>query len=411
MYKYSCRKCPIRNRCIEQSDYTVSIRSMIRHAFRNRTDTLATWGLLQVNCLLIKAEEEQAKRAQQSSDTLTRRLREARKAREVDSSTDTGELRKDKKSVIRRLPQARKAREQAAQAEEHARQADEESLNISSAQTPDYLQPVSPQARSRTSALSDERRPPTGGLTDPEQAKSPSPFTHSAPPSQKPFWLSIKGSRRHVALPLDGELILGRFDASFGIPPDIDLAFEDRGNHTVSRRHAKIVGWNGRHTIEDTGSSQGVIVNGENIPPGFARQLKAGDRISVGSVQMSYEPMPARLVDLDGMSQLKRQLVVTPTGRTVPIAPPGDIIIGRSDRYVETAPDIDLSEDGEAAARVSRRHASIHWHKDGPHLEDLGSGFGTRINGKMVLLGQSVLLKPGDHIWLGGCVLAYEVEI
>jgi pSer/pThr/pTyr-binding forkhead associated (FHA) protein len=384
---------------------------MIRHAFRNRTDTLATWGLLQVNCLLIKAEEEQAKRAQQSSDTLTRRLREARKAREVDSSTDTGELRKDKKSVIRRLPQARKAREQAAQAEEHARQADEESLNISSAQTPDYLQPVSPQARSRTSALSDERRPPTGGLTDPEQAKSPSPFTHSASPSQKPFWLSIKGSRRHVALPLDGELILGRFDASFGIPPDIDLAFEDRGNHTVSRRHAKIVGWNGRHTIEDTGSSQGVIVNGENIPPGFARQLKAGDRISVGSVQMSYEPMPARLVDLDGMSQLKRQLVVTPTGRTVPIAPPGDIIIGRSDRYVETAPDIDLSEDGEAAARVSRRHASIHWHKDGPHLEDLGSGFGTRINGKMVLLGQSVLLKPGDHIWLGGCVLAYEVEI
>ena len=409
MYKYSCRKCPIRNRCIEQSDYTVSIRNMIRHAFGNRTDTLATWGLLQVNCLLIKAEEEQAKRAQQSSDTLTRRLREARKSREA--ASDTGELRQEKKSLIRRLPQARKAREEA-EAEERARQADEERFDISPpAHTPDYLQPVSRQARSRTSALSDEGRPATGGLTDSGQAESPSRFSSSTQPSQKPFWLIIKDSRRYIALPADGELILGRFDSSFGIPPDIDLTFEDKGHHTVSRRHAKIVGWSGRHTIEDTGSSQGVIVNGETIPSGFARQLKAGDRIAVGSVQMVYEPMPARLLDLGGKSPVKHQLVVTPTGRTVPIAPPDDIIIGRSDRYVEVVPDIDLGEDGEAAARVSRRHASIHWRNDRPHLEDLGSGFGTRVNGKMVLLGQAVPLQPGDHIWLGGCVLAYEVEV
>ena len=61
--------------------------------------------------------------------------------------------------------------------------------------------------------------------------------------------------------------------------------------------------------------------------------------------------------------------------------------------------------------RVSRRHAIITWRKGNPYAEDLGSGFGTRLNGEMLLIGQAVPLKPGDHIWLGGCILAYDVEI
>jgi pSer/pThr/pTyr-binding forkhead associated (FHA) protein len=104
-------------------------------------------------------------------------------------------------------------------------------------------------------------------------------------------------------------------------------------------------------------------------------------------------------------------LTVTPTGRKVRIGPPDDVVIGRSDRYVDFAPEVDLNQDGQAAARVSRRHAIIHWRNDQPYLEDLGSGFGTRVNGKMMLLGQAAPLKPGDHIWLGGCVLAYDVEM
>jgi pSer/pThr/pTyr-binding forkhead associated (FHA) protein len=103
-------------------------------------------------------------------------------------------------------------------------------------------------------------------------------------------------------------------------------------------------------------------------------------------------------------------LVVTPTGRKVQINPGETVVIGRSDRFVDFVPEIDLSRDGEAAARVSRRHAIIQWRNNRPYLEDLGSGFGTRINGRMILIGQATPLKPGDHIWLGGCVLAYDVE-
>jgi pSer/pThr/pTyr-binding forkhead associated (FHA) protein len=104
-------------------------------------------------------------------------------------------------------------------------------------------------------------------------------------------------------------------------------------------------------------------------------------------------------------------VIITPTGQKLNIAPPHDIVIGRSDRYVDFIPDIDLESSGEVAVRVSRRHAIITWRNGAPYVEDLGSGFGTRLNGEMLLLGQAVSLKPGDHIWLGGCVLAYDIEI
>jgi pSer/pThr/pTyr-binding forkhead associated (FHA) protein len=131
----------------------------------------------------------------------------------------------------------------------------------------------------------------------------------------------------------------------------------------------------------------------------------------VGGVQMFYDQIPEYLMGMSGRNPTRHVLTVTPTGRKVNIMPPDDIFIGRSDRYVDFAPDVDLNQDGQPASRVSRRHAIIHWRNDHPYLEDLGSGFGTRVNGKLMLLGQAALLKPGDHIWLGGCVLAYDVEM
>jgi hypothetical protein len=41
----------------------------------------------------------------------------------------------------------------------------------------------------------------------------------------------------------------------------------------------------------------------------------------------------------------------------------------------------------------------------------LGSGFGTRLNGETLFIGHAAPLTPGDHIWLGGCVLAYDIEV
>lgn len=391
VYKYSCRKCPIRNRCIREGRYTTSVKNMIRNAFEARTDTLATWGLLQANCLLIKAEEEQARKAQQES-MLSRRLREAREARR-----EAARAEKDTNSVIRRLPKARKVDQDG-----------DKKTSQPPAQQPDYLQPV---VSSGSGSLSNDVVPDVIGVPDFQQ-QAPEPSARPRPREEaRPCWFTVKGSGRHIMLPLNGELVLGRFDAAFGIPPDIDLAYEDGEQHTVSRRHARVVGKSGYHTIEDTGSRYGLFVNGQQIKPGTACSLKPGDQVAIGGIKMFYDQIPEYLYDIPKTAPARHILIVTATGRKLEISPPNDITIGRSDPYVDFVPDFDLSQEGEAAARVSRRHAIIHWHDGKPYVEDLGSGFGTRVNGRMILIGQAVPLKPGDHIWLGGCVLAYDVEM
>jgi pSer/pThr/pTyr-binding forkhead associated (FHA) protein len=369
MYKYNCRKCPIRNRCIDESANSPSVKETVRRAFMARTDTLETWGLLQPNCLLLKAEEERARTAPRES-MLSRRLREAREAREQAAK------------AISKLP----------------------------GQQRDYLQPVSP-ASHKTRSPSADAAPDTIGALDTGRED---PSREGLPAHERllPCWFTAVVSRRHIALPANGELVLGRFDPNFGIPPDIDLTYEDQGAHTVSRRHAKIIGATGRHTIEDLGSRHGLFINGERIRSAPPRQLQLGDRISLGNTQLLYEAMPAYLRDIPRTTDTRHFLIVTPTGHKLAIAPPKDILIGRTDRYVSFAPDIDLSrEGGDVAIRVSRRHAIITWRHQSPYLEDLGSGFGTRLNGEILLIGQAVLLRPGDHMWLGGCVLAYDVEM
>lgn len=369
MYKYNCRKCPIRNRCIDESANAPTVKEIIGHSFAARTDTLETWGLLQPNCLLLKAEEERSRTSPRES------------------------------MLSRRLRQAREAREQAAQA-----------LSTPPSEQPDYLQPVS-TIPAPTEPPSREASAEVIGVSD-AQMEAPLPEPESPPVHEVlPRWLTVVLSGRHIALPSTRELVLGRFDPNFGIPPDVDLTYEDQGARTVSRQHAKIVGRAGSHTIEDLGSRQGVFINGKQMQSGPPRQLRLGDRIDLGNIQLLYDIVPAHLLDLPPTANIRHILIVTPTGRGLAIAPPKDILIGRSDRYADFVPDIDLSREGEIAVRVSRRHAIITWRNHAPYVEDLGSGFGTRLNGDTLLIGQAAPLKPGDHIWLGGCVLAYDVEI
>jgi hypothetical protein len=297
VYKYNCRKCPIRKRCIDESSNSPSIKETIRHAFVARTDTLATWGLLQPNCLLLKAEQKRMDMAPQES------------------------------MLSRRLRQAREAREQAASA-----------LATPPGKRPDYLRPVSPsaplQAETPQSPRKGEDEEPldTRGL-DARQAAPPRD-QQPVPPPSTPCWLTISSSGRHIALPVTGELVLGRFDPNFGVPPDVDLAYEDRGTRTISRRHARIVGVDGRHTVEDMGSRHGVLLNGERVRLGPSPKLRLNDRITLGDVELFYDLMPAYLLDLPPTTDVRHFLIVASTGRGLTIVPPNDIVIGRSDRYV-----------------------------------------------------------------------------
>lgn len=404
MFKYDCRKCPIRNRCIDQSDNSPSIKAMTRNAFAARTDTHATWGLLQINCLLVKADEERAKKnSTQEESMLARRLRQIRESKEgapPAPPSQPGPKQPDYLRPVASIP----------------------AESVPPAAKPKPSQPQSkPESRWETTSLShlpekptwaasamNETRPDIIGAV--EALPKNLPNRKTAASQSRPYWLVLSSSNRHIALPVTGELILGRFDPNLGLPPDVDLAYEDAGDRVISRRHAKIVGVDGRHTIEDLGSRHGVFLNGEQIQFSPSRPLQHGDQITLGNLRFYYEAVPVERLIVSATPQLQHVLI-TPGGEQVTIIPPQEITIGRSDRYVDFIPDLDLNPMGQVAVRVSRRHASITWRDGLPYVEDLGSGFGTRLNGEMLLLGHAIALKPGDHIWLGGCVLAYDIML
>ena len=83
--------------------------------------------------------------------------------------------------------------------------------------------------------------------------------------------------------------LVGRFDPNTGIHPDIDLTEEDP-QLSVSRRHARILCEHNRYfLVEEQGVANGTYIKGERLPPGDARELKAGDRVGFGMVVLFFE--------------------------------------------------------------------------------------------------------------------------
>jgi hypothetical protein len=90
-----------------------------------------------------------------------------------------------------------------------------------------------------------------------------------------PRALLAVGSRRLLVPPRGG--VLGR-------SRDCEIVLEDVG---ISRRHADIRPGSDGWTIEDLGSTNGVLVNGQPIHG--AQLLQAGDRVELGSTEVVFE--------------------------------------------------------------------------------------------------------------------------
>jgi CRP-like cAMP-binding protein len=99
--------------------------------------------------------------------------------------------------------------------------------------------------------------------------------------------VSVLSGKSHPIL-AHGSLI-GRFDPTTGVHPDMDLTDEDH-NLSVSRRHARILCEHGRYfLLEEPGVANGTFVRGERILPGEPRELKHGDRVGFGMVVLFFE--------------------------------------------------------------------------------------------------------------------------
>ena len=99
-------------------------------------------------------------------------------------------------------------------------------------------------------------------------------------------------------------------------------------------------------------------------------------------------PWPARLYIVEGAER----------GRTVELdAGGGPMVVGRSRSSTLALAD----------ANASKEHLRLEWTPEGYVLTDLGSSFGTRINGQAV---SRAILRPLDRIAIGDTLLIFESE-
>jgi pSer/pThr/pTyr-binding forkhead associated (FHA) protein len=231
----------------------------------------------------------------------------------------------------------------------------------------------------------------------------------ASPPQLQAYGLAFLDTERTVRLPETGQVVLGRFERGFAGSPDVDLTFEDGLVASVSRRHVCIIATQGEHLIEDLGSANGTYLNGFKLALGERARLKPGDRIILGRCRMTYNPLPEWAQAADPTQAHLSLLTITNTGQPIELTDQQVTVIGRADPSIGYTPDVDLSVVGQVAEHISRRHARVIA-RDGRHyLEATGSAAELKINGRTVSPDDSPhALLPGDQVWLGGCVLAYE---
>lgn len=140
-----------------------------------------------------------------------------------------------------------------------------------------------PAAAHRAAATPRGGQPGGGHVSPPPMPASPppggaQPVPRTAPPGAGPQpyaqtrrWIEINGTRHQISRPT---LVLGR-------STDADVRIDDPG---VSRRHCEIrVGT--PPTIQDLGSTNGIVVDGQHTT---RANLRDGSRIVVGSTTIVY---------------------------------------------------------------------------------------------------------------------------
>ena len=315
---------------------------MIRNAFVARTDTLSTWAVLQKTCLIVREDEERKQREKEDSP-LGRRLRESRATNKQPLAAAEAEVELDEQveTITWSLEPT---------------MIGESDLEISAPSAP-----LSP-AHFETQITGELQAEPDG--TRRTRSFDPAPSEPQVPASRPgSCWLIVSGSHRRITLPANGELVLGRFDPGLNDPLDVDVTFEDQTSLSVSRRHARIVGASGQHTIEDLHSSNGLHINGERVKPEDAHPLQPGDDVVLGRLQLSYQPVPDDYLHSFSIKpvQLRHFIYLTHTGLRLEITPPYDFTIGRSDPAANILPSLDLGQYGAVPTYISRRHALISW--------------------------------------------------
>jgi hypothetical protein len=89
---------------------------------------------------------------------------------------------------------------------------------------------------------------------------------------------------RELEVPVTRPVRLGRMDPLQDIYPEIDLTEDMALDYGVSREHACIFRRSEHVVVEDLGSTNGTLLNGERLAPFLPHHLEDGDQLQLGKL-------------------------------------------------------------------------------------------------------------------------------
>ena len=203
------------------------------------------------------------------------------------------------------------------------------------------------------------------------------------------FTLTIEDRNGQVANKFsftEGNYVVGRNETCDVVLPST----------SVSREHARIFVHQGRCYIEDLGSANGVIVDGQKVVR--QRDLGAASQIRVGDYYLYLEYQ--RPVGAD--QRVLQTLFIPKSGDHPKLVRINDSFAGEEFSLSELENTIGRTDDNFillSDPSISRHHATIEAVGERFSVRDLGSSNGTRVNGKK--LKDRATLKFGDRVEFG----------
>lgn len=203
------------------------------------------------------------------------------------------------------------------------------------------------------------------------------------------FTLTIEDSNGQIAdrFTFDhGAYVIGRHESC-----DIVLP-----SSSVSRQHARIFVDNGRCYVEDLGSSNGVVVDGQRVIK--QRDLGTASQLRVGDFYLYLEYKRSE----QGRQNVLQTLFISEESDGCKLVRINDSFAGEEFSLSETENTIGRTDDNFillSDASISRHHARIIRASADYTVMDLGSSNGTKVNGKT--LKTATTLKHGDRVQFG----------
>lgn len=115
-------------------------------------------------------------------------------------------------------------------------------------------------------------------------AREQTPVNPSIPPSY--VHLRVGETQKEFEVQIHKTIYLGRLDPAANIYPEIDLTEVNGLEYGVSRQHARLILKNAQLYVEDLGSINGTLLNGQRLMAYLPETLTDGDMLQLGRLHI-----------------------------------------------------------------------------------------------------------------------------